>query len=114
MPPRLEHPTPGAWYEIGAEEWSLALCSFATRDSDKGFFVTGQTPERIRFGADIRRIVSRCDRSGHLEAFLDGLRWEQIPRECRKKICCGHCARALAEDLECFRATLQHRGFRVE
>lgn len=111
---RLEHPTPGAWYTIGVEEWSLALCPYATRDTQKGFFITGQTMDRIRFGTDIRGVVAKCNHSGYLEAFLDGLRWEQIPRECRSKTCCGHCARALANDLEDFRNLLIGGGWPCE
>lgn len=114
MPRLLHHPTPGAWFDIGMEEWSLALCAFHPRETNDGFYITGQTAERIRFGTEIRRIVEWCDSSGYLFAFLDGLRWEQVRKECRRKVCCGHCARALAADLEAFREALEDRGMRCE
>ena len=114
MPRRPEHPTPGAWFDIGMEEWSLALCPFAVRNTPKGFYIPGQTQARIRFGTEIRMILDRCNGSGHLVSFLEGMRWEQIPRECRRKTCCGRCSKALAVDLELFRDALVKGGLPVE
>ena len=61
--------------------------------------------ERLEYCVDIALLVERCDRSGFMEAFLSGMRWEMIPEKFR-----GKCA----ADIRRFRKELRDGGYPVD
>lgn len=92
-------------FQSGLEAHDLAQCPSAGRRTQDGTYVTGQTQRRLQLGVDIRILIGRNDKSGYLEAFLSGMRWESIPETFR-----GKCA----ADIKCFRRELRNGGYSIE
>ncbi len=97
--------SPKGHYQIGMEAHDLAQCPSAGRRTREGIYVTGQTHRRLQLGVDIRMLIGRNDKSGYLEAFLSGMRWESIPKELQ-----GKCS----SDYRRFRKELREGGYSVE
>jgi len=61
--------------------------------------------ERLQYCVDIAVLVERCNRSGYMEAFLSGMRWEAIPPAKQGQV---------AADIRKFRRMLREGGYSVE
>jgi len=61
--------------------------------------------ERLQYCVDIAVLVERCNRSGYMEAFLSGMRWEAIPPAKQGQV---------AADIRKFRRELREGGYSVE
>jgi hypothetical protein len=97
-------------YQRAIRAWDLAQCAFAVRESEDVYFVTGYTRGRLECGIDGRILVDKCNNSGWLLAWLNGIEWERIPA-CKKKICCGKCQRRLRVDIRELRRELKEGGY---
>ena len=99
--------SPRGHYLEAIQLWSIVTCAKISRYKAPCPLAERVecSNEEMEYAIDVRHLAGKCDRTGYMRSYFEGLRWEMIPERWQKIV---------AVDIRCFKAELRHGGYRLE
>jgi hypothetical protein len=102
-----DHPrSPRGHYLRAIEIWSIVQCPkiIKYRETCATALRVDFSDEELEYAIDIRHLAGKCDRTGYMRNYFEGLRWDQIPERWHGTV---------SADIRAYKRELRDGGYKI-